>query len=349
MTQALKRGLFGYRTAGVKSVLADREQMFSQATREVALAHSRGEALSAELEAAHAERASVGAELEAVRGELEVAQTARDALEADLETIRAERDAANAERATLISELVSARTERDTVRNQIGERDRLLEEATARATSLAADVESARTDERTQSELARKASAELAGLRRDLAEANGKARMLERTLEDRDADLATASLTGAVTPAVTNSSDLDRVLLETQTTIDRIVTEARRGAEVELAEVERRRDAVLAEVDALEARRDRLAPLAENVRELLGVAKARTEEADARLRSVLEPLSTAVGELKGGLIQLIDEAEREDPDVELVAEGEEPAGSPDGEPSAVIHLADRPNIARSPW
>jgi chromosome segregation ATPase len=166
-------------------------------------------------------------------------------------------------------------------------------------------------------------------------------------IERLEAERAPEAGSDSATPQITNSGDLDRVLQETESTINRIVGEARRGAERELAEIEGRRDEVRAEVEALIAQRDRLAPLAENVRELLGEAQARTQDADTRIRTVLEPLAATVGALRGRLAELMDEAERED-EIEIVASEEEPAGSEDA-PSAVIHLADGPRISRSPW
>ncbi len=127
------------------------------------------------------------------------------------------------------------------------------------------------------------------------------------------------------------------MLRETENTIGRIVAETRVRAEHELEELERRRDDVRTEVETLLARRERLAPLAENVRELLGETQARTEEADSQLRTVLQPLAGSVASLSIRLAELMEEAERED-EPEIVTEGTTDAS--DEAPTTVIHLAD---------
>jgi chromosome segregation ATPase len=251
------------------------------------------------------ELATVRTELETSRTELETSRAEAETLRTEFEATRAETEAALTELDGSQAELRVVRNERDATRTELAERERALEVATARVTSLQGELEAT----------------------------------IERLEQSRDAELQTEPHA----PAVAGSGELDQVLRRTETTIHRIVQEARRGAEQELAQIERRRDAVRAEVEALLARRDRLAPLARNVRELLGEAQSRAEEADTRLRSALEPLTRTVDVLRGRLSELIDEAGREDePSVEVAEEGPE-------EGSTLIHLADGPRAARSSW
>jgi chromosome segregation protein len=301
VTQPLKRGLFGYRRAGVQQVLADRQAMFERATKDAREAEDRARALEEE-------RDAVTAELEATRGELETLRAELEGIGAELQTIRTERDDAHAEQERMLAELMTTRTERDAVRSELAGSEQRLEAANARAMRSASELSDAR----------------------------------ERIRELEDAQGTQMPTTDVV---IAGSTELDLMLRDTERTIHRMFDDARKGVEQELNDLEGRRDAVRADLEALMVKRDRLSPLARNVREALLEARSRTEETSARLQVALAPLTDTVERLHERIGDLMREAEvGEEPSVDITEE--ELAG---GDVRNVIDLAAKPRTAGSPW
>lgn len=299
MTQALKRGLFGYRRSSVKKVLADREEMFERVTTDARESDERAREVAEQLETSEAARTTAESEVETVRGELETVRTELETVRGELGALSAELESSRAALESLGGELHTVRTERDAARTELSSMRATVQDRERRIDELEGSL---------------------------------------RTIQEQPPAEAEASA------PLLPPGDLNEALRQTEHAIQRIVEKARIGAEQEVAEVERHRDAVRAELEALIAKRDRLTPLARNVRELLGEAQARTEEAETRLRTALEPLTRTVGVLQQRLTELMAEADEDEPSVEISDEPTPAEGSTD-----VIRLAEAPRTARSPW
>jgi DNA repair exonuclease SbcCD ATPase subunit len=117
----LVRSLFGYRTSGVRKILADREQVFLLVQSEAQQARAKAEKVQAELDSVRAklhEQAELSdAMLTRARAQLE---SAEEALRARSEQV----EAAEAGTSDLRAALVAARNELTAARTELAERDR---------------------------------------------------------------------------------------------------------------------------------------------------------------------------------------------------------------------------------
>lgn len=115
----LKRSLFGYRAASVRSVLTERDATLQRVSDDARAAQHRAESLTAELGAAQAQLASFQAQLEA-------AERRRETLSAELERNAAEREIALAEISSLRAALGRTRAELQAATDSLAGRDRRL-------------------------------------------------------------------------------------------------------------------------------------------------------------------------------------------------------------------------------
>ncbi len=221
--------------------------------------------------------------------------------------------------------LEATREELATARADIEELDRGAKAADERAGALEAELESAKAEALEHGGRARRAELEVTGLQMEIAAVRGD--LLDRETRIRELEAAGASEPQGVTVVAETPSaaELNRILGETQEAITRLLGDARSASERELAEAERRREELRAEIERLVAWRDEMAPLANEVRSLIGEAQARTGELDDRLRSVLEPMTTTIGSLHGRLAELLERTVEGPTDVE-------PATAPMGTP-----------------
>jgi DNA repair exonuclease SbcCD ATPase subunit len=117
----LVRSLFGYRTSGVRQILADREQVFLLVQSEAQQARAKAERVQAELDSV---RAKLHEQAELSDAMLTRAQTE---LESAAEALRARSEqveAAEAGRSDLRAALAAARTELAAARTELAERER---------------------------------------------------------------------------------------------------------------------------------------------------------------------------------------------------------------------------------
>lgn len=107
----LKRGLFGYRTQDVETLLEGRERMFERATEEASRLRGETDELRMDLEKARAETRTSSQETEAVRTELNGVREELDRIRADVARAQEQRQDAETRATGLGSELRDARRE----------------------------------------------------------------------------------------------------------------------------------------------------------------------------------------------------------------------------------------------
>ncbi len=208
-----------------------------------------------------------------------------------------------------------------------------LREAESRAAETASELEAVRRDATGQKERADRAEASISRLRTELdemrtgrIEADRRIGQLETSIlaltAERDEAAERARLIeGEASP--TSIGALKEVLDATRAAVAEILEDGRRRAEEELRESERERDALRGEIEQLAAWRDKVMPLADEVRRSIDEARTHTTSLSGHLSVLAQtpPPLTLAGrptrlEESDDLIRLegsAQEAPREEP------------------------------------
>lgn len=169
---------------------------------------------------------------------------------------------------------------RTSVRELVAER----EVALARASAQVRDAEARATELATELDRASREASGLEetrnGLRSELAVERDRVRMLQE-------EIAAAAIPAAPGGPPT-SQELIEILDSAERTLARLTDAARRNVDEELVETQGAREEMRAEIDRLTAWRDRMATLAEAVRESVREAQATTTALVGRLSQLAE-------------------------------------------------------------
>jgi chromosome segregation ATPase len=336
---ALRRALFGYSSASVHALLADRERMFERASREAQSAEQRAARLASELQDT---QQRIGEIEERLSSANEIGQT----LAADLERSIVEREAMQAQIISLQDDLTSvgatlaeaqsavAATEQElrasfertaALEAELGERARERDGLARELASAGAVSAELQEELRQRSELLARAQAEAseaqASLRRALEEAaeHGNALSAERVrgaeleelLATRRIELERAPATPSQPEGALQDSEgpstwreLATVLHVTEETVVGIMESARTRAEEELRGLDEDRERIGREVETMMAWRDEAAPMITLLRSTMDEAVRRADEIGVCVNEVLRPVTGVVTRMSSQLSSL---------------------------------------------
>jgi chromosome segregation ATPase len=310
----LKRTLFGYSSASVRSTLTERDASLERASENASAAEQRAERLSSEL----SETQGRLAELEE---QLDTAQKLSLTLNADLERAVAERESMEAEILPLRRELEEVHTELRNAQEAILGQEEQLRAAQAGSASLeeqlreqadrleqAEAAESQGSLQRALEESARyKATVSAQQERltelevlvegyRELVETQGAAAVFSAEPGD-----AQEPPTGPST-----ASELAAVIEVAEQAVASIMDSTRVRADEELRAVDGERERIRRDVETMTAWRDRAAPMIVSLQAAMHEIQSQGEEIGLRVNEVLRPVSAAVTALGAQLASLDD-------------------------------------------
>ncbi len=313
VTAGLKRRLFGYGKAGVRSALSERDAALALASKNASAAERRAERLSSEL-------AETQARLAGLEEQLGAAHELSASLTADLERSVAQRESIEAEVLPLRRELEELRAElRDAKETILGREEQLR----------TAEAGSARLEDRLreQTERLERATAEAAESRatvRALDDSGGfeaamsaqakRVAELEELVEGyrelveggSPPAVASAEPIPAQEPkaAPSTAGELAAVIEVTEQAVASILESTRARADEELRTVDGERERIKREVEAMTAWRDRAAPMIVSLQVAMREMQGKVAEISQRVDEALRPVSTAVTALTTRLASL---------------------------------------------
>lgn len=307
----LKRRIFGYSSASVRSALSERDASLDRASKDASAAEQRAEGLSSEL-------SETQGRLAGLEEQLDTAQKLSVTLTADLERAVAQRESMEAEVIPLRRELDEVRTElRDANEAILGQEEQLR----------AAHAESARLEEHLRQQAERSEQAEAAdgqgSLQRALEESAGyKATVsaqqerlseLEVLVEGYRELVETAAVSSAETSDAqepptgpSTASELAAVIEVAEQAVSSIMESTRVRADEELRAVDAERERIRREVETMTAWRDRAAPMIVSIQAAMHEIQSQGAEIGLRLNEALRPVSTAATALGAQLASLDD-------------------------------------------
>jgi DNA repair exonuclease SbcCD ATPase subunit len=341
----LVRSLFGYRTSGVRQILADRERMFLLVQGQAQQAHAKVEQMQAELDSvraklreqaestdemltrAQAELESATEVLRARSEQVEAAEsraaelnTQLEMTRAELRTARTELRTAQAEPETSRAELRNAETELETTRAELRTARAELETTGTGLRNVRMELETTRTELQARSVQARAADARSRDLQTELETARTE-------LAERDRQVP-----------IPATEELSVILEAAERGVSGIMERTKHAYEDQLAQAERERQAIRSEIDrfgdwqahveprvrsiqrSIETARDSITRVPQLIQEAVGsMVQAITGVSDSldRLATLpgplapLEEASDAVERLEGERIDVIRLQDRE--------------------------------------
>ena len=312
----LKRALFGYSSASVRSAFTERDASLELASKNASAAEQRAERLSFEL-------SETQGRLAGLEEQLETAEKLSVTLTADLERAVAQRESMEAEVLPLRRELEEVHTElRDAKEAILGQEEKLR----------AAQAECASLEERLrqQAERLERATAEAAesqgSLQRALEESAGyktavsadQERLTEleglvegyrELIEGRSAAaVPSAEPSDAQEPPTgpSTASELTAVIEVAEQAVASIMESTRARADEELRAVDGERTRIRRDVETMTAWRDRAAPMIVSLQAAMHEIQGQGAEIGLRVDEALRPVSTAVTALNAQLASLDD-------------------------------------------
>jgi chromosome segregation ATPase len=309
----LKRRLFGYSPAGVRSALSEREAELGRASENASAAEQRGERLSSEL-------AETQGRLAGLEEQLDAAQELSASLTADLERSNAERGSIEAEVLPLRRELEDVRTELRDAREAILGREEQLRVAEAGSAELedrlreqTEHLERA-TAEAAESRAALRALDDSGGFEAAMSAQAKRVAELEELVEGYR-ELVEGGSPPAVEPAgpspaqeptaaPSTAGELAAVIEVAEQAVTSILESTRARADEELRTVDGERERIMRDVEAITAWRDRAAPMIVSLQVAMREMQGQAEEIGHRVDEALRPVSTAVTALTRRLASL---------------------------------------------
>jgi len=314
----LKRTLFGYSSASVRSTLTERDASLDRASESASAAEQRAERLSSEL----SETQGRLAELEE---QLDTAQKASVMLTADLERAVAERESMEAEILLLRRELEEVHTELRNAQEAILGQEEQLRAAQAGSASLeehlrdqAERLEQAEAAE-SQGSLQR-ALEESARYKATVSAQQERLTELEVLVEGYRELVETQGGAAAVLSAEpsdaqepptgpSTASELAAVIEVAEQAVASIMESTRVRAEEELRAVDGERERIRRDVETMTAWRDRAAPMIVSLQAAMQEIQSQGAEIGLRVSEALRPVSTAVTALNAQIVSLDDLAQ----------------------------------------
>jgi chromosome segregation ATPase len=312
----LKRSVFGYSSASVRSALTERDAVLDRASKNASAAEQRAERLSSEL-------SETQGRLAGLEEQLDTAQKLSVTLTADLERAVAERESMEAEVLPLRRELEQVHTELRDARKAILGQEEQLRAAQAGSASLEEHL-------RQQAERLEQATAEAAesqgSLQRALEESAGyKAAVgaeqerlteLENLVEGYRELIEGRS--GATVPSAepsdahetptgpSTAGELAAVIEVAEQAVASIMESTRVRADEELRAVDGERERIRRDVETMTAWRDRAAPMIVSLQAAMHQIQSQGAEIGTRVNEALRPVSSAVTALNAQLASLDD-------------------------------------------
>jgi len=289
----LKRTLFGYSSASVRSALTERESSLDRASKSASAAEQRAERLSSELSEAQGRLAGL-------EEQLDTAQKVSVTLTADLEREVARRESMEAEVLPLRRELEEVRTElRDANEAILGQEEQLTASESQASLERALE-ESAGYKATVSAQQERLAELEvLVEGYRELVETPGAAGVPSAEPSD-----AQEPPTGPST-----ASELAAVIEVAEQAVASIMESTRVRAEEELRAVDGERERIRRDVETMTAWRDRAAPMIVSLQAAMQEIQSQGAEIGLRVSEALRPVSTAVTALNAQIVSLDDLAQ----------------------------------------
>ena len=289
----LRRALFGYSSASVRSELSERDAVLDRASKNASAAEQRAESLSSELSETQGRLAGLEEQLDAAR-ELCASLTA------DLERSVAQRESIEAEVLSLRHELEEVSTELRDAKEAIIGRDEQLRAAEESLASLRA------LDESGGFEAAMSAQAKRVAELEELVE--GYRELIEGGNAPTTASAQPSN--GHEPPAAPSTAgELAAVIEVTQQAVASIMQSTRARADEELRAVDGERERIRRDVETITAWRDRAAPMIDSLQAAMREMRGQAAEIGLRVDEAIRPVSTAVTALTTQLASLDDLAD----------------------------------------
>jgi chromosome segregation ATPase len=324
----LQRGLFGYRPASVRQILAGRESMFRFAQERAQAAEAKVGELQAELDAARVELIAQAQAAEATqtktRAELqEVTEALREethravAVDAKLSELQTELDAAGVE---LIAQAQAAEATQTKTRAELQE----ATEALRLQTDQAAEVDARLSELQTELAVARRAAqqhvdasrelvsvrAELEAAQTELAARSEQARSSKDRIVDLLAELeaARAELRERVgepmKAPMAQAEDLSVMLDAAERGVTGIMERARQAYEDQLAQAESVREAIQADIERFSDWQEHVEPLIRSVQQGIETARGRIIRIPDQIRGAVDSMTDAMMAVSDSLDRL---------------------------------------------
>ncbi|MCI0636138.1 MAG: hypothetical protein L0206_19815 [Actinobacteria bacterium] len=310
----LRRALFGYSSASVRSALTERDASLDQASKNASAAEQLAERLSSEL-------SETQGRLAGLEEQLDTAEKLCVTLTADLERAVAQRESMEAEVLPLRRELDEVHNELRDAKEAILGQEEQLRAAQAGSASLEEHL-------RQQAERLEQATAEAAESReqlRALEESGGfeggmsaqQARVVEleelvegyrELIEGGSAEspLPEPSDTHETPGGPSTASELAAVIEVAEQAVASIMESTRVRADEELRAVDGERERIRRDVETMTAWRDRAAPMIVSLQTAVHEIQSQGAEIGLRVNEALHPVSTAVTALDAQLASLDD-------------------------------------------
>ena len=283
----LRRALFGYSSASVRSELSERDTVLDRTSKSASAAEERAERLSSELTETQGRLAGLEEQLGAT-------QELSDSLSADLERSVAQRESIEAEVQPLRLELEEVRNQLSDAEEAVIGREEQLREAQA---SLRALEESGGLE------------AAFSAQQRRVAELE---ELVEGYRELIEGGSATATPSGEPSNGKepyadpSTAGELAAVIEVAQQAVASILQSTRIRAQEELRAVDAERERIKQDVEAMTAWRDRAAPKIVSLQAAIREMQGQAAEIGLRVDEALRPASTAVTALTTQLASLDD-------------------------------------------
>ena len=286
----LKRTLFGYSSASVRSALTERDASLDRVSKNASAADQRAERLSFEL-------SETQGRLAGLEEQLDTTQKLSATLTADLEREVAQRESMEAEVLPLRRELEEVRTElRDAKEAILGQEEQLTGSESQGSLQRALE-ESAGYKATVSAQQERLAELEvLVEGYRELVETQGAAGVPSAEPSD-----AQEPPTGPST-----ASELAAVIEVAEQAVASIMDSTRVRADEELRAVDGERERIRRDVETMTAWRDRAAPMIVSLQAAMHQIQSQGVEIGLRVSEALRPVSTAVTALNAQLGSLDD-------------------------------------------
>lgn len=305
----LKRTLFGYSSASVRSTLTERDASLDRASENASSAEQRAERLSSEL-------SETQGRLAGLEEQLDTAQKVSVTLTADLERAVAQRESMEAEVLPLRRELEEVHTELRDAKEAILGQEEQLRAAQAGSASLEEHLRQ-QAERLDQAEAAdgqgslQRALEESAGYKATVSAQQERLTELELLVEGYRELVETpgsAEPGDAQEPPTgpSTASELAAVIEVAEQAVASIMESTRVRADEELRAVDGERERIRRDVETMTAWRDRASPMIVSLQAALHEIQSQGAEIGLRVSEALRPVSTAVTALNAQLGSLDD-------------------------------------------
>ena len=311
----LKRTLFGYSSASVRSALSECEAALDRAAKTTGAAEERAESLSSEL-------SDTQGRLVGLEEQLDAAQELSASLTSDLERSVAQYESVETEVMLLRRQLEEVRAELRDAKQAIVGRDEQLH---------AAEAGSARLEEslRQQAERLEQATAEAAecqaslraldesgGFQEAISAQHKRVAQLEELVEGYRELIESGDVPQALSAERSDAQDrstgpstageLAAVIEVAEQAVANIMESTRVRADEELRAVEGQRERISRDVEAMAAWRDRAGPMIVSLQRAMHGMQGQAAEIGLRVNDALSPISNALTALSTQLASLDD-------------------------------------------